>query len=66
MLEGQPIIPKLVTSGVIQQIYPLHCLQDLKKLRKTWVFSFTSFQPLVCIFNLCIHVCNFLVCISKI
>ncbi|XP_067931907.1 anoctamin-8-like [Watersipora subatra] len=46
MLEGQAIVPRMVTLSLIRQIYPLHCQADLEELRKTWVFRFTSYQPL--------------------
>lgn len=45
-LEGQAIIPKCVSSGIITQIYPVHEMQTLKYLRKTWVRSVFNRQPI--------------------
>ncbi|XP_064619768.1 anoctamin-8-like isoform X2 [Lineus longissimus] len=45
-LEGQAIVPKLLTRKVISQVLPLHCSSDLTNLRKTWVQAFFQKQPL--------------------
>ncbi|RWS27221.1 anoctamin-8-like protein [Leptotrombidium deliense] len=44
--EGEAIISKLIKFKYIKQILPLHSEEDLSKLRKTWVSSFLSSQPL--------------------
>ena len=44
--EGQAIVPKFLTAGVISQIFPLHELPTLKNLQKTWVQAFFKQQPL--------------------
>ncbi|RUS79435.1 hypothetical protein EGW08_012812, partial [Elysia chlorotica] len=45
-IEGQPIVPLLLTKNVISQLFPLHCHEDLKVLRKNWVQAIFSRQPL--------------------
>lgn len=40
------LVPRLTTTQLIKQIYPLHRRQDLEALRQTWVFNFTAKQPL--------------------
>ncbi|CAH1254178.1 ANO8 [Branchiostoma lanceolatum] len=44
--EGQPIIPKCLSKGMIKQILPLHRSEDLEKLKRTWVHAFFKPQPL--------------------
>ncbi|XP_035660381.1 anoctamin-8-like [Branchiostoma floridae] len=44
--EGQPIIPKCLSKGMIKQILPLHRSEDLERLKKTWVHAFFKPQPL--------------------
>lgn len=46
LIEGQAIIPKFLTAGVISQIFPLHELPTLEKLQKSWVQAFLENQPL--------------------
>ncbi|XP_018328855.1 anoctamin-8 [Agrilus planipennis] len=46
LVEGQPIIPRCVVSGVIIQVYPLHEIMVLEKLQNSWVRDFFSRQPL--------------------
>ncbi|XP_017753331.1 PREDICTED: anoctamin-8 isoform X7 [Eufriesea mexicana] len=46
MVEGQAIIPKCISSGIISQVFPLHELPALEKLQQTWVRAFLSPQPL--------------------
>ncbi|XP_077988796.1 anoctamin-8-like isoform X2 [Glandiceps talaboti] len=45
-VEGQPIIPKLVSKGVIQHVFPLHENDKLASLRKTWVKAVLKKQPI--------------------
>ncbi|GFS11038.1 anoctamin [Elysia marginata] len=45
-IEGQPIVPLLITKNVISQLFPLHSHEDLKVLRKNWVQAIFSRQPL--------------------
>ncbi|XP_019619583.1 PREDICTED: anoctamin-8-like isoform X1 [Branchiostoma belcheri] len=44
--EGQPIIPKCLSKGMIKQILPLHRSEDLETLKKTWVHALFKPQPL--------------------
>ncbi|XP_020291493.1 anoctamin-8 isoform X2 [Pseudomyrmex gracilis] len=46
LVEGQAIIPKCISSGIISQVFPLHELPALEKLQRTWVRAFLSPQPL--------------------
>ncbi|XP_015598083.1 anoctamin-8 isoform X2 [Cephus cinctus] len=46
MVEGQAIIPKCISAGIISQVFPLHELPALEKLQRTWVRAFFSPQPL--------------------
>ncbi|XP_054289963.1 anoctamin-8-like isoform X2 [Macrosteles quadrilineatus] len=46
LIEGQAIVPKCLSAGIIAQVFPLHDLEALRKLRNTWVRSFTRTQPL--------------------
>ncbi|XP_051172555.1 anoctamin-8 isoform X3 [Leptopilina boulardi] len=46
LVEGQAIIPKCLSTGIISQVFPLHELPALEKLQKTWVQAFMSPQPL--------------------
>ncbi|XP_076764027.1 anoctamin 8 white walker isoform X2 [Xylocopa sonorina] len=46
MVEGQAIIPKCISAGIISQVFPLHELPALEKLQRTWVRAFLSPQPL--------------------
>uniref|UniRef100_A0A8D8YM26 Anoctamin n=2 Tax=Cacopsylla melanoneura TaxID=428564 RepID=A0A8D8YM26_9HEMI len=45
-VEGQAIIPKCLSEGLISQIYPLHDLDALQQLRQSWVRTFVKKQPL--------------------
>ncbi|XP_028284318.1 anoctamin-8 isoform X2 [Parambassis ranga] len=45
-LEGQPIIPELVTRGVILQMFPLHEQRILNQLMTSWVQAVCEKQPL--------------------
>ncbi|KAK0169080.1 hypothetical protein PV327_002826 [Microctonus hyperodae] len=46
LVEGQAIIPKCISAGIISQVFPLHDLPALEKLQKTWVRAFFNPQPL--------------------
>ncbi|XP_011334900.1 anoctamin-8 isoform X2 [Ooceraea biroi] len=46
LVEGQAIVPKCISSGIISQVFPLHELPALEKLQRTWVRAFLSPQPL--------------------
>ncbi|KAJ8935020.1 hypothetical protein NQ314_013045 [Rhamnusium bicolor] len=46
LLEGQPIVPKCLTSGVISQVFPLHESSALERLQNTWVRDVFARQPL--------------------
>lgn len=45
-LEGQPIVPKCLTSGIISQLFPLHEPAALERLQQTWVRDICAKQPL--------------------
>ncbi|XP_059171527.1 anoctamin-8-like [Physella acuta] len=45
-IEGQPIVPLLITKNVVSQVFPLHNHNDLKVLRQTWIQAIFSTQPL--------------------
>nr|KAG5706556.1 hypothetical protein BaRGS_028727 [Batillaria attramentaria] len=45
-VEGQPIVPRLLSKNIVSGVFPLHCNQDLAVLRKTWVKTIFSKQPL--------------------
>ena len=40
------LVPKLMSEGVIEKLFPLHNEDDLVKLRKTWVKAFFKPQPI--------------------
>lgn len=44
--EGQAIVPKFLSAGVISQVFPLHDLPALGKLQKRWVRAVLEKQPL--------------------
>ncbi|XP_042202982.1 anoctamin-8-like isoform X2 [Homarus americanus] len=44
--EGQAIIPKFESEGVIHGILPLHDYKKLEHLRATWVQTFFRYQPI--------------------
>ncbi|ERL84032.1 hypothetical protein D910_01351, partial [Dendroctonus ponderosae] len=46
LLEGQPIVPKFLTSGVISQVFPIHEPPALERLQQTWVQDIFAKQPL--------------------
>ncbi|KAK0093021.1 hypothetical protein PV326_000101 [Microctonus aethiopoides] len=46
LVEGQAIIPKCISAGIISQVFPLHDLPALEKLQKSWVRAFFNPQPL--------------------
>lgn len=46
LLEGQPIVPKCLLTGVISQVFPLHEGAKLEQLQSTWVREFFGTQPL--------------------
>nr|CAD7428021.1 unnamed protein product [Timema monikensis] len=50
-VEGQAIVPKCESAGVISQVFPLHDLPALKRLQKKWVQAFFKPQPLDAICN---------------
>lgn len=39
-------VPKLLSEGVVEKMFPLHNHDDLAKLKKTWVSAFFKKQPL--------------------
>ncbi|XP_060518982.1 anoctamin-8-like isoform X3 [Cylas formicarius] len=45
-LEGQPIVPKCLTSNCISQIFPLHEPLALERLQQGWVRDVFARQPL--------------------
>ncbi|XP_052471761.1 anoctamin-8-like [Carassius gibelio] len=45
-LEGQPIIPELITRRVILQMFPLHEQRILNHLKTSWVQAVCERQPL--------------------
>ncbi|XP_014250466.1 anoctamin-8 [Cimex lectularius] len=51
LIDGQPIIPKCESAGIISQVFPLHDLDVLKQLQNNWVRAFFNKQPLDCISN---------------
>uniref|UniRef100_A0A6P7G5P8 Anoctamin n=1 Tax=Diabrotica virgifera virgifera TaxID=50390 RepID=A0A6P7G5P8_DIAVI len=46
LIEGQPIIPKCLTTGMISQVFPLHDPPALEKLQNCWVRDVFNKQPL--------------------
>ncbi|XP_033634933.1 anoctamin-8-like isoform X1 [Asterias rubens] len=44
--EGQAIVPKLLSRGIVSQVLPLHNSDTLKSLKTTWVQAFFRNQPL--------------------
>ncbi|CAB0038907.1 unnamed protein product [Trichogramma brassicae] len=46
LVDGQAIIPKCLSAGIISQVFPLHELPALEKLQRSWVRAFLSPQPL--------------------
>lgn len=46
LLEGQLIVPKCVTAGIIVQMFPLHDAPALEKLQSSWVRDIFARQPL--------------------
>lgn len=46
LIDGQAIIPKCESSGIISQVFPLHDLETLHQLQREWVCSFFRAQPL--------------------
>lgn len=44
--EGQAIIPKFQSEGLIHGILPLHDYEKLEALRVTWVQTFFKYQPI--------------------
>ncbi|XP_039383847.1 anoctamin-10 isoform X3 [Mauremys reevesii] len=48
LYPGKSIMRRLMTSGILLQIFPLHDKEELKKLRYTWYGQVKiSYQPLV-------------------
>uniref|UniRef100_T1IMB0 furin n=1 Tax=Strigamia maritima TaxID=126957 RepID=T1IMB0_STRMM len=45
-VEGQAIIPKCVSEGIISQVLPLHKEELVEQLRLNWVRAFFKTQPL--------------------
>jgi anoctamin-8 len=45
-LEGQLVVPILLSKGIVQKILPLHNTESLEHLRNHWVKAFFKFQPL--------------------
>ncbi|GLV40346.1 uncharacterized protein CBL_04147 [Carabus blaptoides fortunei] len=46
LLEGQPIVPKCLSAGIISQMFPLHDAPILEKLQSSWVRDVFAIQPL--------------------
>ncbi|XP_076268543.1 anoctamin 8 white walker isoform X3 [Rhynchophorus ferrugineus] len=46
LLEGQPIVPKCLTAGLISQVFPLHEPSTLERLQQIWVRDIFAKQPL--------------------
>lgn len=46
LLEGQLLIPKCISAGIISQMFPLHDAPALEKLQVTWVRDILAKQPL--------------------
>lgn len=46
LLEGQPIVPKCILTGVISQVFPLHDGKALEELQTSWVRDVFRSQPL--------------------
>ncbi|XP_073999029.1 anoctamin 8 white walker isoform X2 [Rhodnius prolixus] len=46
LIDGQPIIPKCESAGLISQVFPLHDLDALRHLQNHWVRAFLKTQPL--------------------
>lgn len=46
LIEGQAIVPKCLSAGIISQVFPLHDIPALEKLQKSWVRAFVKPQPL--------------------
>ncbi|KAL1514375.1 hypothetical protein ABEB36_003643 [Hypothenemus hampei] len=46
LLEGQPIVPKCLSSGIISQVFPIHESAVLERLQQIWVQDIFSKQPL--------------------
>ncbi|XP_023320321.1 anoctamin-8 isoform X1 [Eurytemora carolleeae] len=44
--DGEAIIPKCLSKGLISEIYPLHELPVLQNLQRTWVQRIFGLQPL--------------------
>ncbi|XP_071516788.1 anoctamin-10 isoform X3 [Panulirus ornatus] len=44
--EGQAIIPKFETDGLIHGVLPLHDYKKLEHLRASWVQAFFRYQPI--------------------
>lgn len=44
--EGEAIVPKCLSCGIISQVYPLHENNSLEDLQKTWVQKVFGLQPL--------------------
>jgi len=40
------LVPRMVTTELIKQVYPLHNKGDLEELVNGWVFDITAPQPL--------------------
>ncbi|XP_030764721.1 anoctamin-8 isoform X2 [Sitophilus oryzae] len=46
LLEGQPIVPKCLTAGLISQVFPLHEPTYLERLQQIWIRDIFAKQPL--------------------
>lgn len=46
LLEGQLIVPKCVSAGIISQLFPLHEAPALERLQVSWVRDIFAKQPL--------------------
>ncbi|GLG96980.1 Anoctamin [Gryllus bimaculatus] len=46
LIEGQAIVPKCLSAGIISQVFPLHDMPALENLQKNWVRAFFQKQPL--------------------
>ncbi|XP_059479643.1 anoctamin-8 isoform X1 [Neocloeon triangulifer] len=46
LIEGQAIVPKCISAGIISEVFPLHDTESLKRLQKSWVRAIFKRQPL--------------------
>lgn len=46
LLEGQPLLPRCLSAGLVQQVFPLHEAAALERLQLFWVRDVLARQPL--------------------